>query len=125
MTARRAVSTRLLLAASLLAGVAATQPAQAQPTEDYVAAAASAPVEHSFVPRGVVIQRTHFVPLGPDRFDPSPPSPTSADVLPVRHDNDPDIDEPAVRLVPEMVHYARAPIGLDDSPTTFGLVAKF
>jgi hypothetical protein len=124
MTVRRSLLTRLLLAASLLSGVAATAPAQAQPTEDYVATATSAPVEHSFVPRGVVIQRAHFVPLGPDRFDPSPPSPTSADVLPVRH-ADVDIDEPAVKLVPETVHYERSPIGLDDSPTTFGLVAKF
>ncbi|HEY3887891.1 MAG TPA: hypothetical protein VGL73_04905 [Caulobacteraceae bacterium] len=123
MTARRSVPTRLLLAASLFAGIAAIHPLQAQPVGSYVFSTPAARVAHGSLWRGAIIQRAHFVPPAPDRFDPFPPSRTSADVLPVHHGA--DIDQPAVKLVPETVHYERAPIGLDDSPTTFGLVARF
>jgi hypothetical protein len=122
MTARRSVRTRLLLAATLAAGIAATHPVQAQPFNAYVAGAGPAQVAHSPFQRGVVITGPHYVPPADDRFDPAPPLPANADVLPGPHD---DADAPSVKLMPSRVHYEHAPIGLDDSPTTMGLVAKF
>jgi hypothetical protein len=121
MTGRRSVSTRLLLAASLLAGVASTHPVQAEPF-GYVVSLAPGLVTHSIIPGGAVIQRSHYVPPAPDRFDPFPPEPTSADVLPAPHG---DADARSFKLAPGTVHYQRSPIGLDDSPTTMGFVARF
>jgi hypothetical protein len=122
MTAGLAVPTRLLRAASFVAAIAAAHPAPAQPFSAYVASDAPARVAHSPIQPGVVIGQRHYVPVADDRFDPVPPPPASADVLPPPHD---DADEPSVTVAPETIHYDHAPIGLTDNPSGLGLVAKF
>jgi hypothetical protein len=122
MTARRPIQMRLLIVASIVAGVSASQPARADPfgSSDVIRTLPARTVYYR-AGRGVTPRRAHYLPAAHDRFDPVASAPVTADVLPLAH----DARQPRVKLAPETVHYERSPIGLDDSPTTFGLVAQF
>ena len=125
MTAQRAVQMRLLIVASITsiaASVAAAQSARADPFGSFnVIRTLPARMAQYRAERGVTPRRAHYLPAAHDRFDPVASAPVTADVLPLAH----GARQLKVKLAPETVHYERAPIGLDDSPTTFGLVAQF
>jgi hypothetical protein len=127
MTDQKCFRLRLLIAASIVAGVAAASPALARPP-GYSAPARFRAIDVSYglVRRPLArtraytpLRRVHYRPGAHDRFDPvAAPQVT---VLPeAREDH-----RAAVELLPEAAHYDHAPSGLDDDPTTFGLVAKF
>ncbi|HEX4199458.1 MAG TPA: hypothetical protein VHZ26_18630 [Caulobacteraceae bacterium] len=106
-------TTRLLLAASIFAGLAAA--AHADP---YAPAGAAQYSRASYnVPRSA-----HHLVATPPRVEHVAVTPDGSDVVPVHHDAD---DQPQVELGPGTAHLDHAPDGLDDDPTTFGLVAKF
>jgi hypothetical protein len=125
MTDQKRFAARLLLAAFMVAGIAATRPASAQSAgySDIVRAEPISVVAQRPVARGrayAAPRRAHFLPAAHDRFDPIPAPIAPADALPQPRDN-----RSTLRLLPITAHYDHAPSGLDDDPTTFGLVASF
>jgi hypothetical protein len=124
MNARRPVEMRLLIVASItsiVGGVAAVQPALADPLgSSDVVSPVPVSIVHYRAERDARPRRAHHLPAAHDRVDAGLPDPGTSDVLPLPH-----AGYPTVKLAPETVHYERSPIGLDDSPTTFGLVAQF
>jgi hypothetical protein len=111
MADQRFNATRLLLAVSIFAGMAAT-----------AKAAPDAPVARYGAAHAPMLRNAHYLVAIPPRVQTIPVVAAGSDVVPIRRDTD---DQPRVQLGPETAHYDHAPDGLDDDPTTFGLVAKF
>ena len=120
MTDQKRFATRLLLAASLIAGIAAGRPVFAQSAR-YSDIVRTGPISlaHGVTQRPVARgrsdaapRRARYLPAAQDRFDPTPAPIATADVLP-----QPQGNRSTVKLLPVTAHYDHAPSGLDDDPT--------
>jgi hypothetical protein len=69
-----------------------------------------------------MLRRAHYLVAVPARVQAVPVVPASADLQPRPRAG---VAQPQLGLGPGTAHYDHAPDGLDDDPTTFGLVAKF
>jgi hypothetical protein len=124
MSDQKRFAAGLLLATSVVAGIAG-RPAFAQSAgySDVVRTVPISAVTQRPVAGGrayATPRRAHYPPAAHGRFDPIPAPIAAADVLPQPRSN-----HSRVKLLPVTAHYDHAPSGLDDDPTTFGLVARF